>query len=72
MSEESEWGIKLRPRELATLQKTATQTIEVVVESVSSSPTSGVIYYVRELVSREGYPASQHSLKSLHPKKGRA
>jgi hypothetical protein len=62
---DSEWGIQFAPRQIVNLQKTATEIVRVQVESLTICTDGEVMYTVREIDTREGYPALQTSLKAI-------
>jgi hypothetical protein len=65
-----EWGIKFKPRQTVILDKSGTP-CEVQIEGVRchKSIEWDVIYDVREIESRVGYPANQRSLSGKPAKK---
>ena len=65
-----EWEIKFRPGQTVILDKSGTP-CEVQIEGVSCHRATGwqVIYDVREIESRVGYPASQKNLSGKPAKK---
>lgn len=57
------WNIKFDYNEICVLQKTEDVSLEVTIEGVSVRKNDTPIYQVREVITREGYPAAETSLK---------